>query len=220
MRFVVPILDEPGDWPKAVRRQVAQRQEAVRQAHIEHKARLRPLLSGKMTRLLDWDLHDATIRKLVIDTVRNEMTLCFRGLDYRHGEFDMRARYRETRLTRQVISLLCLIAYEDSAEVYWTELDRDATGDSTGNSPFVQRILWNIYVPLSRPPRGEGLWMQDALRPELEFRFGSAEVTVTQKSPLPKMLPRERRISVIRDRAAVPGTDGYPYDLSGALSPD
>ena len=49
VRFVRPELDDPMKHPKAVRRAVAQQQQAVEQAFHDHNERIRPLLPASPT---------------------------------------------------------------------------------------------------------------------------------------------------------------------------
>jgi hypothetical protein len=67
VRFVVPELDDPMKYPKAVRRAVAQQQQAVREAFRAHKERLHPLLPPHLQQLQEAYIHDARIRSLRID---------------------------------------------------------------------------------------------------------------------------------------------------------
>jgi hypothetical protein len=61
MKFVVPDLDEPMDYPEAVRQAVEARQIDVCQAFVEHHQRIRPRLPCGLRFLCEFRLDDALI---------------------------------------------------------------------------------------------------------------------------------------------------------------
>lgn len=171
MRFVEPELDDPMKYPKAVRRAVAQQQQAVREAFREHNERLRPLLPPLLQQIQEANIHDARIRSLCIDAAQQTVDLCLTCCDT-PGCFDLNLHYKAIRLTTQETSLLCLIAYEENAEIYWGELDIE---EGAKPAVFIHRIVWQTRVPINRDREQGHTYM---LTPEIELRFGDFEMEV------------------------------------------
>jgi len=192
MRFVVPDLIGPNAHPKAIRRAVAQRQQAMEQAWRDHNERIRPLLLPSLQRLQDTFIHDARIRSLRIDAGQKTLQLCLFCYDT-PGCFDLTLDYKDVQLTDQETSLLCFIAHED-AEIYWGEIDLDEGG---GSAPFIHRILWQTGIPIGREP-AVGEWQTlYTLEPEIELHFGGFEIAITA-NPGNQLTRGEDFITVVR----------------------
>lgn len=199
MRFAVPDLGwDEMKYPKAVRRAVAQKREAVWQAHREHNERIRPLLPPSLQQLLETKLHDARIRSLRIDPGQKTLHVSLYYCDT-PGCLDINLFYKEIELSPQEISLLCLTAYVD-ADIYWGEIDREAGADPP---VFLHRILWQTEVQTDREPAGvgldgEALYATYQLDPEIELRFGGFEMEVTP-NPEGEFSRTDDFITVVRD---------------------
>ena len=145
MKFVRPELAEPMEHSKAVRREFAQKQKAVAEAFRLHKERLRPLLPAPLVQLQDQYIHDAWITALFIDPAQKTLEMRFTVCDT-PGCVDLILNYSDIQLSEQEISLLCqaFIAHEKSSEIYWAEVDKEAT--EGGLPVFVHRILWQTNL--------------------------------------------------------------------------
>ncbi len=174
MRFVEPELADPMKHPKAVRRAVAQQQQAVRQAFLDHNERIRPLLPEPLQRLQDTYVHDGRFRSLRIDAGQRTVQMCLVWCDTT-GCFDLTLDYKDIQLTGQETSLLCFIAHED-AEVYWGEIDME---ESAGSPMFIHRILWQTRVQIGREPAEGERHTRYMLNPEIELRFGGFDIEIT-----------------------------------------
>ena len=204
MRFVTPDLDDPMKHPKAVRRAVAQQQQAVLQAFQDHKERIRPLLPPALQRLQDTYVHDARIRSLRIDAGQRTLQLCLLCCDS-PGCFDLTLNYKEIQLTGQETSLLCFIAHVD-AEIYWGEVDLT---EDTDSPVFIHRILWQTRIRTDREPAGtafdgEALYRTYTLAPEIELRFGGFGIEITP-NPENQLSRGDDFITVVRDPAKIEG---------------
>ncbi len=191
MRFVEPELDDPMKHPKAVRRAMAQQQQAVRQAFLDHNERIRPLLPPPLQRLQEAYIHDARIRSLRIDVAERTLQLCLFCCDS-PGCFDLNLEYKDIQLTSQETSLLCFVAHEESSEIYWGEVDIE---ESTSSPVFIHRILWQTRIPTDRDPAQGYTYM---LTPEIELRFGDFEMQVAP-NPEGKFSRTDDLITVVRD---------------------
>jgi hypothetical protein len=184
-------------YPKAVRRAVAQQQQAVRQAFLDHNERIRPLLPPSLQRLQEVSkspaFHDALIRSLRIDAGQRTLRLSLYCCDSSDC-FDLDLEYKDIQLTDQETSLLCFIAHED-AEVYRGEIDLE---EGAGSPVFIHRILWQTGIQIGREP-AEGKWQtRYMLNPEIELRFGGFEIEITPNSE--NQLSRgDNFITVVRD---------------------
>ena len=209
MRFVVPDLDDPNAHPRAVRKAVGHRRQAVIQAARDHQERLRPLLPPALQQLRETDLHDGTIQALRIDPAQQTMRLRLHCGDLQRGYFGLCLDYKDISLTPQEISLLCLISHEKSAEIYWQEIDLNTTADPP---QFIHRLLWQTGIETGREVyakdslTGEDLYQRFMLSPEVELRFGSLALEITPREPNWPFSPCEE-ITVVRDPASIEGME-------------
>ena len=203
MRFVIPELADPMKHPKAVRRAVAQQQQAVRQAFHDHNERIRPLLPPPLQRLQETDLNDGLIRSLRIDPGKRTLQLCLLCGDLQQGYFDLTLDYQEIALTPQETSLLCLIAHEESAEIYWDEIDLEEGG---GSPVFIHRLLWNTYIS-TWPDRVAGeCYVNSTLTPEIELRFSGLEIEIIPR-PNRQFSRVDNPITIVRDTDKIEAID-------------
>ncbi len=211
MRFVRPELNDPMSHPKAVRRAVAQRQEAVAQAFRDHNARIRPLLPPSLQWLQEAYIHDAQIQSLQIDTVQQTVQLVLTCFDSPVGYFNLDLKYKDIQLTAQEISLFCLIAHREDAEVYWGEVDivdiAGGAGSTDAARLFVHRILWNTNVVTGRDA-AQGVTYRSTLTPEIELRFGDFEMEVTPNA-VGGFSRADDFITVVRDPNKIEGMDDF-----------
>jgi hypothetical protein len=222
MRFVVPDLFDPNAHPRAVRRAVGHRAAEVRQASRDHNERIRPLLPPSVQQLQQTQLHDALIQSLRIDPTQR--TLQLRLLcDDRDGYFDLCLDYKDIDLTPQEMSLLCLIAHLESAEVDCDEIDvlqSDAeSGGMGGSAPavFVHRLAWNTGIQTDREGTGPNTLGEETaviytLQPEIELRFGRLEIKLERKAKTPSRADCTRSrpadfITIVRDPGKIEGME-------------
>jgi hypothetical protein len=183
MRFVVPSLEDPGSHPKAVRREVARRQQEVREAFRAHNERIRPLLPPPLQLLLDTHLDDARVLSLRIDPAEQTLRLCLEVGDAQRGISELCLEYVGAELSDQQISLFCLLAHHDGADVAWDELDVEQ--DADGEALYVHRMQWNTNVLVGRTQLEGGTGILHTLRPETEVRFRSLEAQITPQTDAP-----------------------------------
>lgn len=208
MRFVIPDLFNPNAHPRAVRRAVGHRATAVRQSWRDHNERIRPLLPPSLQRLQETQLHDGLIRSLRIDDGQKTLQLRLLCGDLQQGYFDLTLDYKEIQLTQQETSLLCLIAHEKRAEIYWDEIDLE---DGAAAPIFIHRILWNTGVRSGREPDGEIFdgeksYCTYTLQPEIELRFGGFEIDINLR-PDRRLVRAADFISVVEDPDKIEGMD-------------
>lgn len=186
MRFVTPDFFDPKNDTKADRRAIAQKEAAVRDAFRVHNDRIRPLLSPALQELQNISLHDGLWQSLRIDGRKKTLTLRFLCGDLIQGYFDVRLRYTGISLSQNETSLLCLLAYEKTAESDHHEIDL-SDGDPP---PFIHRISWHTGLITSR---GQGF--SYSLGPEIELHF---ERLTLEKSPLPN-----RKRAKVKERVRI-----------------
>lgn len=194
MRFVTPELADPMQYPKAVRRAVVQRQQAVRQARRDHNERIHPLLPPSLQRLQEMELDDARIRSLRIDAGQRTLELCLICGDLQRGYFELTLDYKGIQLTRQETSLVCLIAHESTAEIDCHEIDVE---EDAGSPVFIHRISWHTRIETDRITM---------LEPEIELRFGGLEIEAISR-PDRHVARAENVITVVRDTDEIQGVD-------------
>ena len=197
MKFVVPDLDDPMDYPESVRRAVVEKRREVCEAFVEHHRRIRPRLPIGLRFLCEFRLDDALIRSLRIDPLSKTVLLKLVIGDSIRGYFDLDITYEGISLSRDETSLLCLIAYS-TYDTAWGELD---VVDGSDPFVFVHRILWHspIYISASRHGGYYGL------EPEFEFRFTSAKVRRRKRTTGRYPLRRKQWIEVVRDPNVIEG---------------
>lgn len=207
MHFVIPTLFNPNAHPRAVRRAVGHRAAAVRQNWRDHNARIRPLLPPSLQRLQETQLHDGLIRSLRNDAGKKTLHLSLL-CDDRDGYFDLTLDYTGIQLTAQETSLLCLIAHEKSAEIYWDEIDLEGSEDAP---IFIHRILWNTRVQTDREFAGESfdgeaMHIIYNLKPEIELRFSGLELHLNRRTD-GQFVRDDDFITVVRDPDKIEGMD-------------
>lgn len=193
MRFVTHELEDPMQHPKAVRRAYAQKREAVWQAFREHIEHIRPLLLPPLQLLLDANMHDAWLSKVEIDAEQHTISLLIRECDASPSAqdpfYDLHLTYTDIRLSVEQTALLCLIAREPSAEIYWDELEI-----VEGTPPrYIHRIAWNADIRI-----GQKADRFTTLCPEIELNFGGLKAVAL---PIPEGSSRGdgTEITVIND---------------------
>lgn len=194
MRFVLPDLFHPMDHPKAVRRAVAQRREAVIQAWRAHNDALRPTLPPDLVWLLDFSLDDAVTRSLRIVPAEKRLTLTLWVGDAQRGYFEAELDYTGIILTRMETQLLCLIVADERNDIYWSELEREDDGS------YVHRIRWHTRIAIGDYHDKQGNYLgYHTLGPELAFRFTAFHLTLT---PPPKKWKRPKNpIAIKQDQS-------------------
>jgi len=184
MRFVVPVLEDPGSHSKAVRREVARRQQEIREAFRAHNERIRPLLPPGLQLVQDTPLDDAEVRSLRIDPAQKTLRLCLEVGDAQRGMADLCLEFNGMELTEQDFSLLCLLAHNEHTEVCQEEIDVEQ--DADGSTVFVLRLLWHTGVRIGRTPMGGDMGIIHMLMPETEFRFHTLEAQITAHGDTPR----------------------------------
>ena len=192
-----------------MRRAVAQRQQATRQAFLDHRERLRSLLTPALQQLQDLSLDDGQIEALRIDPQQKTMCLRLHCGDLQQGYFGLCLDYREVSLSPQEISVLCFLAHEESAEISWAELDLDTSADPPR---FVHRLQWRTGIETGREVHakdsltGEDLYRRFTLSAEIELRFGSLTLEITPHEPNWPFPPCEE-ILLVRDPNKIEGME-------------
>ena len=182
MKFKIPEVHDPMRFPKAARRALAQRQEAIWKAHAEHIERLHPLLPPALQQLNSFSLDDGILHSVRVDPEKKALELCLGVGDIQRSYFTMVLNYKEISLTSEQIALLGLLADKarrktNNIDINWGELEIVET--PSGEIRYIHRILWH---DLSAGHYSENSDSSAPLEPEIELRFGDLEL---------KMIPAE-----------------------------
>lgn len=167
MRFPYPESDDPFYSSPADERALAERHQALR----DHRERIRPFLPPALQPLQQADVHDAQVWSLRIDPAQRTLQLCV----YHHDSeksYQLKFDYRDIQLTTQETSLLCLIASDRNADVYWGEVDLD---ERTNPPVYIHRLLWQTRISTGRDIEKGLIYTRDV---EIEFRFGGFELEI------------------------------------------
>jgi hypothetical protein len=176
MQFEVPEVPDPSWLSPQQLRDLATAQDAARVAYREHNRKIRPLLPHALQELQDIDMSDAKIRSLKVSSDASMIQICYVCGDTPRGYFDVNLKYEDIDATHEQIDLLCMLALEKSAEIYWTEIDliRDEKPPR-----FIHRCRWNTNLPIGRrEDDNSDESVVYTLGPEIEFRFGNLEIDV------------------------------------------
>ena len=199
MKFKIPQVDDPMHFPKAARRALAQRQEAVWKAHREHIERLQPLLPPALQTLNSFSLDDGLLQYLRIDPEQKTLELVLEVGDSQRGCFAMTLLYKGITLTPHETTILCLLAErvqlgKDNHDIVWGELELDITPD--GSPQYTHHLLWHDIVSSWRFPGAE---RSAPVEPELALRFLDLELEMT---PVTKKTWKQVRnpVVVVRDQ--------------------
>jgi hypothetical protein len=201
MRFVIPDLHDPMAYPKATRRAVAQRRDAVFQEWREHNDQLRPFLSPDLTWLLDFSLDDALTRYLHINPLEQTLSLGLLVGDSQRGYFEADLHYKGIELSPQEIQLLCLIAANEENDIYWGELERE---ESDQGISFTHRIRWHTRVPVHRIYEEKKVTSWFCLEPEIALHFMDFSLQLTPRKSR-KLRSHKERIRIVPDPNFIEG---------------
>lgn len=186
-------------FPKAARRALAQREEAVRKAHQEHIERLQPLLPPALQTLNSFSLDDGLLQYLRIDPEQKTLELVLEVGDSQRGCFAMTLLYKGITLTPQETTILCLLAErvqlgKGNHDIAWGELELDIASD--GSPQYTHHLLWRDIVSSWRFPETE---RSAPVEPELALRFLDLELEL---APVTKKTWKQARnpVVVVRDQ--------------------
>jgi hypothetical protein len=199
MKFKIPEVDDPMRFPKAARRALAQREEAVLKAHWEHIERLQPLLPPALQTLNSFSLDDGLLQYLRIDPEQKTLELVLEVGDSRRGCFAMTLLYKGITLAPHEVVILCLLAERvqlgrGNHDIAWGELELDEAPD--GSRQYTHRILWRDIASSWRFPKTE---RSAPVEPELTLRFLDLELEMV---PVTKKTWKQARnpVVVVRDQ--------------------
>ena len=201
MRFVIPDLGDLMAYPKAVRRAVAQRRDAVFQEWREHNDRLRPLLSPELTWLLDFSLDDALTRFLHINPQEKTLSLGLLVGDNQRGYFEANLHYRGIVLSSMEMQLLCLIATNEENDIDWSELERE---ESDQDFCFIHRIRWHTRIPVHRTYEKKKVTSWFSLEPEIALHFTDFSLEITPRKDR-TLRSHKERIRIVPDPNFIEG---------------
>ena len=206
MRFVIPDLVNPMDYPKSVRRAVAQRRDAVIQEWRAHCDALRPTLSPDLAWLLDFSLDDAITHSLRIVPSEKRLILTLWVGDAQRGYFEARLNYEGITLTPMETQLLCLIVADEHNDIYWSELEREENGS------YIHRIRWHTRIPIRNFHDKDGSYLgYHTLGPELAFRFTDFGLDLR---PAPQNCERPKEvITIVKDQSELEGWGDFMHSL-------
>ncbi len=170
MRFVMPDPLPKGEDTKAARREIAEKENAVRQAFAEHNARILPFLPPALKKLQTTDLHDGIWRGLRIDAAAKTLVLRLLCGDLVQGYFNLQLTYTGITLSPMETNLLCIIAHEETTEIDDDEIDIEK-GVGNAQPQFIHRIAWHTGIPTWRETLPNKTRLIHTLYPEMEFRF-------------------------------------------------
>ena len=198
MLFVYPGWLSAEEQPKAVRRAVAARARAVREAEEEHRAVNRPLLTPALQCLQDTDMSDGLIRWLRIDPQKRTLRLVLRCGDLITHYKDAELTYRDIQLTPQETTLLCFVAHHAYAELDRDEIDVETAGYK---KTYIHRIAWNTTIQTASSPD-----VRHMMGAETEFRFGGFGLKITPRPD--RILKRPSNfITVVRGPSKIEGVE-------------
>lgn len=199
MRFVIPDLLFPNEHPKAIRRAVAQRREAVWRAWREHNDALRPLLSPTLVWLLDFSLDDALTRYLHIDPHAQTLSLGLLVGDLQRGYFEADLHYHGITLSPQETQLLCLTVADETNDLHWGELEREETANGV---VYTHRLCWHTQIHTFTYLRQGQVAAWECLAPEVALRFTNFALELSPRKSRKLRKPAER-IHIARDPRAL-----------------
>lgn len=213
MRFIYPDFEWNYEPTRRERREMARRQQAIRDARREHIQALMPLLPPSLQVLQELRIDDAVTRRVVKDDVRRQLYLLLSHSNEEYGRFDLHLRFRDITLSRRDWQTLQLIARQGlQSDVKSWEVD---LVPDVGPQPYIYRLQWHTQLqmwqeneqgklPVTRRSHrpatrrlSRSARVTIMLTPEIELRFAALDLEIIPTQPVPwrryRYVPEGRR---------------------------